>query len=140
MTGRDLSLGSLCEKVLQCPSHTLTPHSLLVGPVSGGSVSLSQLLQQLIILQASRSDEGSALFSSSPLPPSRLGLFLPYTQLAISLDLILYLSSADLLVDLCHINFLFGKLPHSCFSQYYCNYFHPELVIRPPAVGSHSSS
>lgn len=41
------------------------------------------------------------------------------------------------MVDLFHITFLFGKLRHSCFSEYYCNYFHPETVIKPPDSKTH---
>lgn len=53
-----------------CPPHSQTPFSdWSRGPVSGGSVSLSQLLQRLTILRASHPDKGSAsiffFFSSS---------------------------------------------------------------------------
>lgn len=141
MTGRDLSQGSLCEKVLRCPSHTLTPHSLSVGscvgwlrvtePVTAAADnSPSQSLRWRVSL---------IFFFSSP-SLEAWSLFTLYTARNLSGFNTLSVFCRPPGWPLSHQLPVWKVASHSCFSQYCCNYFHPELVIRPPAVGSHSSS
>lgn len=135
--GQDLSKWWECET-----SSTLSPAALdplhageiEMHPAAGGSMSLSQLPQQPIIQPLGW---GVSLYFilHFTLNISLLHTFQVCFPIFLALNSLS--SFTHWMVDLFHITSLFGKLRHSCLCEYYCNYFHPETVIKPPDSQTH---
>lgn len=101
------------------------------GLKAAGSMSQSQLPQQLIIIWANHLEEGS--------PPIFFFIFLseltPLLTLVSSvfcwLWILIFCSPPHLTADLSSITFLCRKLHHCCFLLYYCNYSPLSLLKCP---------